>query len=220
MRVWLDREGVRHRSRASLRRFPNASKIPPYLGCGVTETGRKSGAWIGAAASMKARCDWDSGNLRARLMREARVLAQHARNQTNVARTTQETIHSTYRFNALMTPMRAIMVGPLRSATRISRLRPRPATSSSCCSVSWICLAASLMRILASAIVEKFVMRADGELEPATAESSRPIALMQSHAGIASAIASTCHSAHSRGQRKIPPHPESVVEVDHDEAEV
>jgi hypothetical protein len=40
-------------------------------------------------------------------------------------------------------------------------------------------------RILASAIVEKFVMRADGELEPATAESSRPIALTQTHADIA-----------------------------------
>jgi hypothetical protein len=40
-------------------------------------------------------------------------------------------------------------------------------------------------RTLASAIVEKVVMRADGELEPVRAESSRPIALTQAHAGIA-----------------------------------
>jgi hypothetical protein len=40
-------------------------------------------------------------------------------------------------------------------------------------------------RTLASAIVEKVVMRADGELEPVRAESSRPIALTQTHAGIA-----------------------------------
>jgi hypothetical protein len=40
-------------------------------------------------------------------------------------------------------------------------------------------------RILASAIVEKFVMRADGELAPVTAEPSRPIAPTQTHAGIA-----------------------------------
>jgi hypothetical protein len=39
-------------------------------------------------------------------------------------------------------------------------------------------------RILAAAIVEKFVMRADGEFEPATAESTSPVASTVTHAGI------------------------------------
>jgi hypothetical protein len=40
-------------------------------------------------------------------------------------------------------------------------------------------------RILAHRIVEQFVRRADGELEPVTAESTGPIAETRTHAGIA-----------------------------------
>ena len=39
-------------------------------------------------------------------------------------------------------------------------------------------------RILPTAIVEKFVARADGELEPLIAGSTMPIALNVTHAGI------------------------------------
>jgi hypothetical protein len=39
-------------------------------------------------------------------------------------------------------------------------------------------------RILAHRIVERFVRRSDGELEPLTAESSKPIAETRTHAGI------------------------------------
>jgi hypothetical protein len=39
-------------------------------------------------------------------------------------------------------------------------------------------------RILATAITERFARRADGELEPVTAESTRPIAETRTHAGI------------------------------------
>ena len=39
-------------------------------------------------------------------------------------------------------------------------------------------------RILATAITQQFTLRADGELEPATAESTRPIASTRTHAGI------------------------------------
>ena len=40
-------------------------------------------------------------------------------------------------------------------------------------------------RILPHAIVEKFVARADGELEPLTEGSTKPIAQTVTHAGIA-----------------------------------
>ena len=39
-------------------------------------------------------------------------------------------------------------------------------------------------RILAAAIVERFVARADGEFEPLTEGSTRPIASTVAHAGI------------------------------------
>jgi hypothetical protein len=39
-------------------------------------------------------------------------------------------------------------------------------------------------RILATAITQQFTLRADGELEPATAESTCPIAQTVRHAGI------------------------------------
>jgi hypothetical protein len=39
-------------------------------------------------------------------------------------------------------------------------------------------------RILPTAIVERFVLRADGELEPLIAGSTRPIASAVTHAGI------------------------------------
>jgi hypothetical protein len=39
-------------------------------------------------------------------------------------------------------------------------------------------------RILAHAITERFTRRVDGELEPLTAESTRPIAETRTHAGI------------------------------------
>jgi hypothetical protein len=39
-------------------------------------------------------------------------------------------------------------------------------------------------RILPTAIVERFVLRADGELEPLIAGSTRPIASTVTHAGI------------------------------------
>jgi hypothetical protein len=39
-------------------------------------------------------------------------------------------------------------------------------------------------RILAAAIIEKFSMNADGELEPLTPGSTRPIASTVTHAGI------------------------------------
>jgi hypothetical protein len=39
-------------------------------------------------------------------------------------------------------------------------------------------------RILAAAIIEKFVTRADGELEPLTPGSTRPVASTVTHAGI------------------------------------
>ena len=40
-------------------------------------------------------------------------------------------------------------------------------------------------RILATAITQQFTLRAHGELEPATAESTCPIAQTVRHAGIA-----------------------------------
>jgi hypothetical protein len=40
------------------------------------------------------------------------------------------------------------------------------------------------VRILSTAITEQFTLRADGELEPATAESTCPIAQTVWHAGI------------------------------------
>ena len=40
-------------------------------------------------------------------------------------------------------------------------------------------------RILPTAIIERFVRRADGELEPLTEGSTRPIAETRTHAGIA-----------------------------------
>ena len=39
-------------------------------------------------------------------------------------------------------------------------------------------------RILPHRIVERFVRRADGELEPLTAESTKPVAEIRTHAGI------------------------------------
>jgi hypothetical protein len=39
-------------------------------------------------------------------------------------------------------------------------------------------------RILAAAIIEKFVTRADGELEPLTPGSTRPVTSTVTHAGI------------------------------------
>jgi hypothetical protein len=39
-------------------------------------------------------------------------------------------------------------------------------------------------RILPAAIVERFTRRADGELEPLTAESTKPVAETRTHAGI------------------------------------
>jgi hypothetical protein len=47
-----------------------------------------------------------------------------------------------------------------------------------------VCEAGEGERILTSAIVERFVRRADGELEPATSESAAPIAETRMHVGI------------------------------------
>ena len=42
-------------------------------------------------------------------------------------------------------------------------------------------------RILPTAVIEKFGMRAEGELEPLTAGSTRPVAPTVTHAGICKA---------------------------------
>ena len=55
-------------------------------------------------------------------------------------------------------------------------------------------------RILADAITQQFTLRADGELEPATAESTCPIAQTVRHAGIVRVkrTASTCPDVRSK----------------------
>jgi hypothetical protein len=51
----------------------------------------------------------------------------------------------------------------------------------------WLVVAADPpegQRIVSGTIVEKFIRRADGELEPLTSESTKPVAEIRTHAGI------------------------------------
>jgi hypothetical protein len=77
-------------------------------------------------------------------------------------------------------------------------------------------------RILPTAIIEKFVTRADGELEPLTEGSTRAITSTVTHAGIVKSEAVRLQHALTpatwRPNAKTRPIPESVVEIDRDGA--